>query len=225
VGHPSPLRIVVDRTGRRVAGPPEGAADAIPPGIAALMTGLLQNVVRYGVASPLRVVYGFDRPVAGKTGTTNDFHDAWFIGFTPEVAAGTWVGYDRPRSIGRQAAHTALPVWARAMGRMLRGFPPLGFVTDAQLEWVDMDPWTGCLADPASPRETTPFLPGTAPYSTCGPDTLYDEYGSPYSDSAYAADSTWSDDEGMRNEEGISRADSDTVETDTTAEEPRDEPE
>ena len=181
---PSPLRLAVDRTGRKVAGPSEAASSAIPPGIASLMTGLLQNVTRYGVARALHGTYGFDRPVAGKTGTSNDFHDAWFVGFTPEIAAGVWVGYDRPRSIGQQASHTALPLWARAVGRMLRGFPARPFLSDTELEWADINPWTGCLADSMSIAEHTPFLIGTAPISTCPPDSLY-----PYE--YYGADSTY----------------------------------
>ncbi len=204
---PSPLRIVMNRTGRKVVGPPEEASEAIPPRIASLMTGLLQNVTRYGVASALRGAYGFTRPVAGKTGTTNDFHDAWFVGFTPEIAAGMWVGYDRPRSIGRQASRTALPVWARAVGRLLDGFPATRFLSDGELEWVDMDPWTGCLADPTSSRETTPFIRGTAPYSTCEHDTLV-EYPTSYEDSVTFADSS-------RLEPPETAIERDTVESDT----------
>ena len=73
------------------------------------------GLVRYGVAHPLSGAYGVTRPVAGKTGTTDDYKDAWFVGFTPDVVAGTWIGYDRPRSIGRAAAAIALPVWARTV--------------------------------------------------------------------------------------------------------------
>jgi membrane carboxypeptidase/penicillin-binding protein len=212
VRHPFPLRSVVDRSGRKVVGPPEDAVDAIPPGIAALMTGLLQNVVRYGVAHPLTSMYGFDRPVAGKTGTTNDYRDAWFVGFTPDIAAGTWVGYDRPQSIGRQAAHTALPLWARTVARMLHGFPPASFAIDAELEWVDINPWTGCLADSLSPVETTPFLRGTAPLSSCEPDYGYEyEYENP--DSTYDRDTTWID-------EPDTTSESDTLESEPPESEP-----
>ncbi|MEO5616939.1 MAG: transglycosylase domain-containing protein, partial [Candidatus Eisenbacteria bacterium] len=190
---PSPLRLAVDRTGRKVAGPSIEASQVIPPGIAALMTGLLQNVTRYGVARALIGTYGFNRPVAGKTGTSNDFHDAWFVGFTPELVAGVWVGYDRPASIGQQASRTALPLWARAVGRMLRGFPAAPFLSDTELEWANMDPWTGCLADSLSGAERTPFVLGTAPTTSCVPDSVYQyEIYSP--DSAYyEEDSTWAD--------------------------------
>jgi penicillin-binding protein 1A len=202
--HASPLRLAVDRTGRKVGGPSEEASTAIPPGIAALMTGMLQNVTRYGVARALRSTYGFTRPVAGKTGTTNDFHDAWFVGFTPEIVAGVWVGYDRPRSIGQQASHTALPLWALAVGRMLQGFPEAPFLSDTQLEWANMNPWTGCLADSLADAESTPFLLGTAPLSTCVPDSLY-----PYE--LYGADSVYRDDDTTWTDEPDVTASGDTL--------------
>jgi penicillin-binding protein 1B len=184
LSEPSPIRVGVDHTGRSVLAPPQRATTVIPEGIAALMTGLLENVVRYGVAYPLRATYGFDRPVAGKTGTTDDFRDAWFVGFTPDVVAGMWVGYDQPRSIGRQAAHTALPIWARTVKSLLAGYPPTPFAIDASLEWRDIDPWNGYLADSTCTAETTPFLRGTAPISYCSagnygveplenPDSIY----------------------------------------------------
>ena len=207
---PSPLRIVLNRRGVRIAGPSGEGTQAIPPGIAALMTGMLQNVVRYGVASPLRTMYGVARPVGGKTGTSNDFHDAWFVGITPHLTAGVWVGYDRPRSIGRAAAHSALPLWSRTVGHMLEGFPPAPFLDSTHLDWVDINPWNGCLADSAGMGESTPFLPGTAPLSTCVPYEPFD-YEMAYSDSAYPEDSLWIDDETARDTTEFVDAAEDTV--------------
>jgi penicillin-binding protein 1B len=192
---PSAVQRVLDRDGREVLKADERAVEVIPPGVAALMTGLLQNVVRHGVAYPLGAIYGFDRPAAGKTGTTDDYKDAWFVGFTPDVVAGVWVGYDRPRSIGRPSAHTALPVWARVVKRMLEGFPPAPFETDSQLEWLDIDPWIGVLADSLCPSEKVPFMPGTGPYATCTDARFNSGYGYEYEnpDSLYVRDSVWSD--------------------------------
>ena len=187
---PSAVRWVGDRTGKQVMTADPRASAVVPEGIAALMTGLLQNVVRYGVAVPLRATYGFDRPVAGKTGTTDDYHDAWFVGFTPDVVAGVWVGYDMPRNIGRQAAHTAIPVWARVMNRMLAGFPPTPFETDTQVQWTNVDPWSGFLADSLCPSEAMPFLPGTGPVATCTAGQIQPwEYEN--AESLYTADSSW----------------------------------
>ncbi|HET9327741.1 MAG TPA: transglycosylase domain-containing protein [Candidatus Eisenbacteria bacterium] len=186
---PTPIRAIVDARGEALEWRGEPGADAIPPGIAALMTGLLQNVVRYGVAMPLRGWYGFDRPVGGKTGTTNDFHDAWFVGFTPHIVAGVWIGYDRPASLGRPATQAAIPVWAGIVKRMLAGFPPTPFASDAELEWTDIEPWTGLLADTSCTAMNVPFLRGTSPVMACLDNAPWygSEFDSLYADSAMLA--------------------------------------
>jgi len=165
---------VAGATAAEAAAPP---VRALPAPIAALMTGLLNDVVRFGVAYPLRNQYGFTRPAAGKTGTTDDYRDAWFVGFTPDVVAGIWIGYDRPRSLGRLAATTALPAWAWTVGPMLEGFPPTPFPTDERLEWHDIEPWSGLLATSACASQPVPFLPGTAPTEYCVPATESDSDG------------------------------------------------
>jgi penicillin-binding protein 1B len=198
---PSALRAVLDRGGRDAGGwpadPPavsggHAAATgerAIPEPVAAVMTGLLTEVVRFGVAYPLRQVYGFTRPVAGKTGTTDDYRDGWFVGFTPDIVAGVWVGYDRPRSLGRLAVDTALPVWARTVSPLLAGFPPRPFASDARLEWRDIEPWSGLLATRDCRAEPAPFLPGTAPKAFCAPGAPFGPGQEP-ADSLAGADSS-----------------------------------
>jgi len=81
-----------------------------------LMANMMADVVNAGTGAPARSV-GFRLPAAGKTGTTNDYHDAWFVGFTPNLAAGVWIGYDQPRTIigGGYASVLAVPVWGRFM--------------------------------------------------------------------------------------------------------------
>jgi len=194
---PSPIRVVVDAAGERMLEPPAATEQALPPGIAALMTGLLEFVVRAGVAAPLHTVYGFDRPVAGKTGTTNDYRDAWFIGYTPDLVAGVWVGYDRPRSLGRAAAHTAIPVWAGVMGRLVGGAPAMGFASEAELEYATIDPWTGMLADTMCARASVPFLRGTAPTLLCVhglTDPMYGPSDSLFAPDSLGAEGAWSGD-------------------------------
>jgi len=187
---PSPIRVVVDGAGHELLRGGGEAEQILPPRVAALMTGLLQDVVRYGAARPLTSTYGFDRPVAGKTGTTNEFHDAWFIGYTPQLVGGVWVGFDRPRSLGKAAAHTAIPVWAGIMKALLRDAPALAFASDAELQYADIDPWTGMLADSSCARMAVPFIPGTAPTTPCHHGDWYG-YGFGYLDSLYAADSLY----------------------------------
>jgi penicillin-binding protein 1A len=89
------------------------------------MADMLADVINQGTAWPARRE-GFMLPAAGKTGTTNDYHDAWFIGFTPHLAAGVWVGYDQPRTIiGRgYAADLAVPLWAHFMKQATRNDKP-----------------------------------------------------------------------------------------------------
>ena len=106
------------------------------------------------------------RPIAAKTGTTNDYSNAWFVGFTPKIVTGVWVGYDRPRSLGRDetGSRVAVPIWVDFMAKVLAGTPaeelpvPEGVV----LVPVDMDPGGTC-ARPV----TMAFVRGTEPQETC----------------------------------------------------------
>ncbi|HYM81927.1 MAG TPA: transglycosylase domain-containing protein [Candidatus Limnocylindria bacterium] len=163
---PTPFRAILDIEGRRLDPPPSPPARVLRPEIAALMTGLLEDVVIYGVAYPLRTIHAFGRPVAGKTGTTNDYKDAWFVGFTRDAVAGVWVGFDAPQSLARPAAETALPVWAAIMKRLLAGIPVRSF-DERTLTFAVIDPWTGLLAGGGCRPMRVPFLPGTAPREVC----------------------------------------------------------
>ncbi len=165
---PTPVRAVLDAAGQDLLPPATPATQVLPAPTADLMTGLLEDVVIFGVSYPLRSVYGFLRPAGGKTGTTNDYYDAWFVGFVPDLVAGAWVGYDTPHTLQRPAAEVALPIWAGIMGAMLRDFPAAPFPGDAGLTLAWIDPWTGLLARGGCPTMRVPFLPGTAPTRTCG---------------------------------------------------------
>jgi penicillin-binding protein 1A len=105
--------------------------------------------------------------VGGKTGTTNDYNDAWFVGFVPDLVAGVWVGYDTPRTLQRPAAEVALPIWAGIVSAMLAGRPADPFPGDAALALAWIDPWSGLLARPGCPVMRVPFLPGTVPTRSC----------------------------------------------------------
>jgi penicillin-binding protein 1A len=107
---------------------PEGHR-AFTPQIARQITGMMQNVLDFGTGAPLRQSFGFNAPAAGKTGTTNDYKDALFIGFTSKLVAGVWLGYDTPREImpGGYGATVALPVWADVMKQMTSSYPMTDF--------------------------------------------------------------------------------------------------
>ena len=172
---PTPLARVIDARGHAIALPERARLDVLPEPVAALARGMLEDVVTFGISYPLRADFGFTRPCGGKTGTTNDYHDAWFVGFTPELTAGVWVGYDTPRSLERPAAQVALPVWATIMNRVLEGFPATPFPPrrDETVAWID--PWTGGLArgDCPSPLRVA-FLTGTEPRAACTRDHAAD---------------------------------------------------
>ncbi len=101
---------------------------AVSASTAYLMTTMLADVINSGTGWPARRT-GFTLPAAGKTGTTNDYHDAWFVGYTPTLATGVWVGYDQPRTIirGGYAGELAVPLWARFMMAATRGDEPNWF--------------------------------------------------------------------------------------------------
>jgi penicillin-binding protein 1A len=108
--------------------------DVIPPTIARTMTAMLEEVVKFGTGIRAKEL---GRPSAGKTGTTNDFTDAWYIGFTPSLTAGVWVGNDDKRiSLGKKetGARAALPIWLEFMKTAVQGTPPEDFANVEPLE-------------------------------------------------------------------------------------------
>jgi penicillin-binding protein 1A len=142
--------------------------DVIPPQVARMMTAMLEDVVNFGTGVRAKAL---DRPSAGKTGTTNDFTDAWYIGFTPQLTAGVWVGFDDPKiSLGKKetGARAALPVWLEFMQKALKGMPvenfpnvvPLEVLAKNQHEDVDV-PDTAPPADAAEQglQDKTPATP------------------------------------------------------------------
>ncbi|OGG52041.1 MAG: hypothetical protein A3F84_24765 [Candidatus Handelsmanbacteria bacterium RIFCSPLOWO2_12_FULL_64_10] len=114
---------VVDKDGNVLEQRDKGAeSEALKASTAAVMTSLLRSVVddtAGGTGRNTRLLFGFTRPAGGKTGTTNDYTDAWFVGFTPQIVAGVWVGFDEKISLGNRqtGGQVALPVWARFMKR------------------------------------------------------------------------------------------------------------
>jgi penicillin-binding protein 1A len=106
------------------------------PQVARQVTGMMQNVLDFGTGAPVRQQFGFNSPAAGKTGTTNDYKDALFEGFTTHLAAGVWIGYDKPREImpGGYAATVALPVWATVMKQVRDSYQMAEFPVPAGLQ-------------------------------------------------------------------------------------------
>ncbi|HVA67015.1 MAG TPA: PBP1A family penicillin-binding protein [Elusimicrobiota bacterium] len=135
----------------------------ITPALAYVMTSLLESVVREGTASGAKAL-GWTWPSAGKTGTTNGGADAWFIGYTPQLLAGVWVGADNHRPLWVYGSSAALPVWTDFMEEASKDYAQEDFTQPSSVVTAAVDPKTGLLARWDSPaRETEVFLPGTAP--------------------------------------------------------------
>jgi penicillin-binding protein 1B len=152
--------------------PLEGARRVLDPGTAYLTTSLLEGVVDRGTGAGIRA-RGLRGPIAGKTGTTDDEYDLWFVGFTPEIVAVVWVGYDEPRPIGVPSSLGALPIWADFLseitGDQVRGV----FARPSGVERVEIDPTSGARALAGCPEHRSEFfLDGTEPSETCPRSTL-----------------------------------------------------
>jgi 1A family penicillin-binding protein len=116
---------VYDAAGTEVLDRPVERTPVIPPPVAFQMTSMLRDVVERGTGTAARTM-GVRGPIAGKTGTTDDYRDAWFVGFSTKVVVAVWVGFDQPAPIGNEAygARVALPIWAEFMKRSARLLPP-----------------------------------------------------------------------------------------------------
>jgi penicillin-binding protein 1A len=122
---PTLIRRVEDADGVVLFNAEDKSHRAVSEATAFLMSSMLSDVINAGTANRARQM-GFTLPAAGKTGTTNDYNDAWFIGFTPHIVTGVWVGFDRPQTIasGGYAAELAVPIWAAFMKRATKGDKP-----------------------------------------------------------------------------------------------------
>lgn len=148
----------------------------LDPMTAYQITAIMEGVVQRGTGTAVRDV---GKPVAGKTGTTNDEKDVWFIGFTPEIAVGVYLGYDKPRHIGYKATggQLAAPIVRDFLKTVLADKPAVPFRVPPGIKLVRIDSSTGTRAGPGSQRVILEaFKPGTAPadastmYGTLGPD-------------------------------------------------------
>ena len=132
-----------------------------------LVLNMMRSVLNEGTAAAARTA-GFTMDAAGKTGTTNDLRDAWFIGFTPELLTAVWVGLDGNQPIGLSGAQAALPIWTAFMKRALAGRRNATFPTPPDIAFADVDKVNGKLATPMCPVVVhEAFLPGTEPKEYC----------------------------------------------------------
>jgi membrane carboxypeptidase/penicillin-binding protein len=148
---------------------PPSVTPALSPATAFVTTQMLKDVMNYGTAKTLKK-FSQERPAAGKTGTTNDYRDAWFIGYTPQMITGVWAGYDKPRPGGKgfTGGAVAAPVWGQFMRSAQAGKPVVDFPKPETVISVTIDPATGYLASPGCPATREEFyITGTQPTGYC----------------------------------------------------------
>src|SRR3989338_7343818 len=131
--------------------------------LAYITTNILQSVIQEGTGWRAKAL---ERPVAGKTGTTNNYMDAWFLGYTPDLIAGVWVGMDRDEPIGKNetGSRTASPIWVSFMEKVLKAMPVKNFQIPSGIVFTKIDIKTGLLATPeTSDIALECFIEGTEP--------------------------------------------------------------
>ena len=139
------------------------AKQTVDPVSSFLTVNMMRGVIEHGTGRRARVLH---RPLAGKTGTTNDQVDAWFMGFSPQVLTGVWTGRDTPKSMGRRetGAKAALPIWINAMRAFHRHKPKRDFPVPPGIEWAVIDIKTGKRPTATTKRTfLEAFREGTAP--------------------------------------------------------------
>jgi 1A family penicillin-binding protein len=171
---PSLIRRVVTSDGEVLYQAAAVVKPVVSPATAFLITSMLQDVVNHGTAWQARRI-GFRLPAAGKTGTTNEYRDAWFVGYTTNLVTGVWVGYDQPRTIvrGGYAAELAVPLWARFMMTATRHDKPEWFRAPSTVTTAEICRLSGRLATDSCRRSgdnmtyTEYFARETVPSDVC----------------------------------------------------------
>jgi membrane carboxypeptidase/penicillin-binding protein len=137
----------------------------LPESVVDAEVSVLEQVVRRGTGVNARI----GRPVAGKTGTSERWNDAWFVGFTPELLTVVWVGFDDNTPINLAGSRAALPIWVDFMKGALAGVKTSSFtVPAANVVFTAIDPQTGLLASPSCPSTfSEAFIAGTEPQEYC----------------------------------------------------------
>ena len=160
---------VEDRAGRTVFATPQPVAQQVlDPRVAFIVRDMLRDAASRGTGASARRIVPAHIDIAGKTGTTNDNADVWFMGMTPSLVAGVWLGFDRPRTImpGAGGGSLAAPIWANMVARYYGRGSAGSWTAPPDISYAELDRLTGQLADeltPADRRYVEYFLPGTEP--------------------------------------------------------------
>ena len=173
----SPVGIlrVEDAQGKELWKPEITREQVLSPEESWLMVDMMKDVLRRGSAAGAVANSGFNLPAGGKTGTTNDYTDVWFIGYTADLVAGVWMGFDKPQKImpNAQGGRLAAPAWTQFMIEAYQRKPsPPDWPRPSSLVSRQVDDFTGLLANPGCPSSDAYFewfIPGTEPIAECPP--------------------------------------------------------
>jgi len=158
---------VVDRSGRVLLENKFKGTRVLSQEASYLITYLLKGVVKEGTASKLREM-GFTGPVAAKTGTSSSYKDAWFVGYTPDMVLGVWVGFDHNKPLNLSGSEASLPLWMEFMASIERGDSTPDFTVPEGIAFMEIDKETGGLATGACPNVVhEAFIRGTEPREFC----------------------------------------------------------
>ena len=147
---PTAIRNIKNRSGEVLFTAVPEITKPLSPGTAHIITSLMQSVVKNGTATKVRAL---KRPVAGKTGTTNNYVDAWFMGYTPELVTGVWVGKDKDEPLGRNetGSRAAIPIWLKFMQEALANEPVTNFPVPDDIQFLKVQTESG---EPAKFNDT-----------------------------------------------------------------------
>lgn len=161
------VKWITSRTGKVIQSQDTSIDARVHPDDAYAITHLLQGVMENGTGAGARRK-GFLLPAAGKTGTTNDYGDAWFVGFTPDLLTVVWVGFDARSPLELSGGQAALPIWTEFMKRATKGKLPNRFLVPPGMKLVSVDSQTGLLASSACPNSFEAAFPkGQEPFLPC----------------------------------------------------------
>lgn len=160
---------VIDSSGNTMEETTPKSEQTISPAVCYVLTSMAKSVIEEGTAMRAKAL---GRPVAGKTGTTNNYVDAWFLGYTPNLVTGVWVGFDQPKPLGtlETGARAALPIWLDYTMYAESFYPPVDFIAPEGVTFIPVDAKTGLLASPYSKAtKQEVFISSTEPKEAFDP--------------------------------------------------------
>lgn len=176
---PISILAVVTRDGKLLENREVKMQRVASPGLCYVMNDMLKDVLQWGTAARVQTL-GFTRPFAGKTGTTNNYRDAWFIAYSPRILTLVWVGFDDGHNVRLSGSEAAVPIWTSHMNRIVGMVPDVDFRRPDDVVERVIDPATNMLASPYCPdTRNEVYVAGTAPRKVCTVHSLGGDFPFP----------------------------------------------